>query len=506
MTDALQPHRVWWPRLWRAALLALLLGWFGRYAYLRLSTPPMDENRVFDQWLVDLGPPPEDDAWGELVAALDMIPPAPPFSEPAPPGMQWEFPGRFPATIDVSDVLNGDWDPAARPHLRAALEYVNSTGVSRALEKIQELRGRPWFPRSEGQAEAWRFLGSVNQKLRHATALLAARARYRMNERGDAEGAWQDLRTILECAGGVRGSARHLLRGGFTEELALDELIRLTTEFTIPENLATDMDLAISALPSEVDNAAKALEVRAAYCRWAIRSAFTDRHHGAWAVLSFDRAEASPIWNLASAVYNNRDAVEAKLDRFFDSIRRLPHLPWHQVRDSRVADQPAFNLLDGPAVMAMSEHGAFDGWYEICHAHVKRAATRRAARMAIAINRYHAEHGRCPMMLSDLAPDYLSAVPVDPFCGQPFHYDGSELFIRSPRQILAYAGLYSCGADGQDDGGISGSRYATEGRGWTQGDDQYSLTRGEPDYEPTLEPISTEVAPGSGAGSSGDAP
>jgi hypothetical protein len=63
---------------------------------------------------------------------------------------------------------------------------------------------------------------------------------------------------------------------------------------------------------------------------------------------------------------------------------------------------------------------------------------------AIALQRYQLRHGTLPPDLESLAPEFLSAVPVDYMNGKPLHYrlepDGS---FR----------LYSVGRDGADDGG-----------------------------------------------------
>ncbi len=61
-----------------------------------------------------------------------------------------------------------------------------------------------------------------------------------------------------------------------------------------------------------------------------------------------------------------------------------------------------------------------------------------------ALQAYHAEHGHYPDKLSELAPDYLPAIPDDPFAAnKPVCYK------RTGAKFL----LYSIGPDGSDDGG-----------------------------------------------------
>jgi hypothetical protein len=63
---------------------------------------------------------------------------------------------------------------------------------------------------------------------------------------------------------------------------------------------------------------------------------------------------------------------------------------------------------------------------------------------AIALERFHLNHGEYPQNLSALVPEFLTSVPRDPVDGQPLRYrrddDGGFL-------------LYSIGEDGLDNGG-----------------------------------------------------
>jgi hypothetical protein len=63
---------------------------------------------------------------------------------------------------------------------------------------------------------------------------------------------------------------------------------------------------------------------------------------------------------------------------------------------------------------------------------------------AIALKRFELKHGKPPGSLTELSPEFLPGVPLDPVDGRPLRYrpnpDGTFL-------------LYSIGADGVDDGG-----------------------------------------------------
>ncbi len=70
-------------------------------------------------------------------------------------------------------------------------------------------------------------------------------------------------------------------------------------------------------------------------------------------------------------------------------------------------------------------------------------ARARCAAVGVAVERYRRRHRRWPDALSDLTPQFLKAVPADPFDGQPLRYRKDE----------EGAVVYSVGPDGKDDGG-----------------------------------------------------
>jgi hypothetical protein len=67
----------------------------------------------------------------------------------------------------------------------------------------------------------------------------------------------------------------------------------------------------------------------------------------------------------------------------------------------------------------------------------------RTSIVAIAVERFRVAHGQLPENLNEVVPQFLSAVPTDPFDGQPLRYH---------RLAKGYV-IYSIGSDGHDDGG-----------------------------------------------------
>lgn len=75
-------------------------------------------------------------------------------------------------------------------------------------------------------------------------------------------------------------------------------------------------------------------------------------------------------------------------------------------------------------------------------------AWNRAVDAAVAIQRFQRRCGRLPDDLKELTPEFLPAVPEDPFDGKPLRY-----VVRDDAYVL-----YSVGADGTDDGGHGDER------------------------------------------------
>jgi hypothetical protein len=97
---------------------------------------------------------------------------------------------------------------------------------------------------------------------------------------------------------------------------------------------------------------------------------------------------------------------------------------------SMVRDAILFRLLV-PAVTKVAE---------ACR---RNTATLRTAMTMLAVERYRLKKGKWPEKLDDLKPDFLAAVPNDPFDGKPLRY------VKRADGVT----VYSVGHDGKDDGG-----------------------------------------------------
>lgn len=77
---------------------------------------------------------------------------------------------------------------------------------------------------------------------------------------------------------------------------------------------------------------------------------------------------------------------------------------------------------------------------------VRQTASARTLRSALACERYRLATGQWPENLADLIPDYLDALPTDPFDGQPIRFERIEQGIK----------VWTIGEDMMDDGGDVG--------------------------------------------------
>jgi hypothetical protein len=85
----------------------------------------------------------------------------------------------------------------------------------------------------------------------------------------------------------------------------------------------------------------------------------------------------------------------------------------------------------------------FPGVLKLGEAFRRQRATMHALAAALAAERYRREHKAWPADLKKLVPDYLAAVPADPFDGRPLRY----------RLERGGAVVYSVGPDATDNGG-----------------------------------------------------
>ena len=501
--------RVWTSRVVKLLVAGIFLLWFVPFAHERITTPPARAPDDYSDLIAYYNRPQEGDATKEWIAALSALPVNPTFDEPPPAGMQWEFQRdgtAAPMLYDPSDMLVGEWDPASRPTLRVWIRFIGSEQTSAVLQRFTALRDRPWLPDLSLLAGASADVppGVSPSSIRQAAKFFVGRSRYQREQRGDLPGAWEDLKTALLI---VRTAPRDTFVSVLTniacEALVLRELGHMAREVELADATARDVQRALRSLPSYQTVWTDAIRGELPYALHVIAGLYSDDGEGnGWLVMGGQPAlntwlgglgagppvrVRSRLWNLLSPLYNDRRTVTAKVVALREAQARVADLSYAEaVEGSREIDaRSCYGPLDGPHLEML---GTFDvGMVRIYQVLVRAAAMRRAARLMVALNRFQAENGTYPAALDQLVPEFLDALPTDPFCAGPFGY-------RLSREY-GYV-LYSCGFDGDDDGcpePVSRSRSTEE-----DGDDVYTLPRST-SYtpEPAAVPLGT---PASGEG------
>ncbi|MCL1909450.1 MAG: hypothetical protein FWG05_00775 [Kiritimatiellaeota bacterium] len=83
-----------------------------------------------------------------------------------------------------------------------------------------------------------------------------------------------------------------------------------------------------------------------------------------------------------------------------------------------------------------------EGINAIFEKHCRVKAAIAATKIIIACHLFQRETGRKPATLDELVPDYLPAVPLDPFDGNPFRYDSNKGVIWSVgTNLIDYGGV-----------------------------------------------------------------
>ncbi|MBU0637432.1 MAG: type II secretion system protein GspG [Planctomycetes bacterium] len=498
-TQSSRPQHWSWLLL-KILLLAALLPWFAHFAYVHITTPPgQPGRRAADSQ--NPAPPPPDEGTRILAKVLDSFPARPVLNLKPPPGMRWDPPVQQ-QPLEIDDVRTGPWDLDGRPFLRAAAAHLASQPVSDFLASLIAVRGHSYRVEELGTSGA---LTIGPHEIRRTARLLVARARYQHAERHDVAAAWGDLKTGLWLAHASHPkNLVNALVGLGCEATCTTELMYLTLEADIPADLAAEIDKTLRELPSLDDFWRQTVRGELSPLREMILSSYTDNGHGnGWLVLS---ALPSPmslfggpppgrpcarsrLWNLCAPLYYDRQTALSKLDRLIEQAEGVAQLPY------QAAQQVLFDELEGvyfqdplagPVPWALHLQGGMPG-AAAYSTFVGATAHRRATRIMLALNLYHARQGHYPTTLSSLVPEFIDDLPPDPYTEEPFRY--------RPTADAEFI-LYSCGRDGVDNGGVMPlDQYGRPARGQSA-DDVYTHPRWPPIYEPTAVPLDrSEITP-----------
>lgn len=469
----------WQPR-WRwlrRAVLAALLAWTGAYAYTRIATPAArDADPRGYVPLVTHGPQPGD-ASAQLAELLQRLanPHATHVSEP-PPGTAWEASTRgwvdAQRPLEISDATRGAWELAWRPHLAAVVSYLADPNVQTTLDAIDGLRGQSWgLSLDERDANMPTSAG-----VRQAAYTFCADARRRHAVDADEAGAWARLRTVLWLeASRPQEAVVGGLAAASLQRLVYQELRSTLQEADVPDGVLAAAQTELAAEPDFKATWHRVVQAEAAVGQQLIDMTYTGTRGGnGWFVpnVRVNETKASalpPLWNVTSALYNDRRTVERKLRRMADAIEDAASPPLEEARTA-LASYPRLSRCDGPVLHAWATMNLERGYLVLLAAEVERQGTLTM----LALARYYVAHGVYPQRLQDLSA--MGDLPEDPLSPAGFIYQA---------EADSYT-LYSRGFDGDDDGGRIPQRYGDRFR---DGDIVMTHGRRPPFFEPGLRPV-----------------
>jgi len=247
----------------------------------------------------------------------------------------------------------------------------------------------------------------------------------------------------IKCAFSVAGSLRN-------EPLPISQLVRVASQRNTVEGLERLLNRTTLTDPQLLELACQTVD---AQCSDAMSLALAgELCHGVYVFQKPQTQYAffeaingkAPLRPLLvayrAAGLADSDAV-AYVDMMREYIRacELPLSRRHKRmraidQDARYRNISSFHILARALMPALARAAELD---LMAIAHV------RTAQAAIAIERYRLATGVLPVSLADLVPEYLEAVPEDPFDGKALRY----------RKLEPGFVVYSIGPDQTDDGG-----------------------------------------------------
>ena len=448
------PHTLRWLRPARRAGYVVALALLAWFAHARLTTLPAAYYRGHAPAPPELSLPELTrlmETYAELRRADESLRDSATDNRPSPYGRR-----PSPVTDGLPNALTGPWDPASEDAQRGTLTHLRRPEVAAALHRLaahvnaatdalvihgwprERITGRGWLDDVAVAGEGhWPGVGSNDDALADSLLALTARARVHHASDGNLTAAWDDLRTALRLgrlAGGLgyRGTPPSYDPMDFVSVPA-GELAYMAFEHELPPALTADI---LHFLTDELGlSVGRVILERAGFERgpddW-LDEYFTSTPRGdGWLVVSRLRAGwpdvqhrgpmRSPAWNLASPVFISRNTARADLARLIDWIAALDSTgcpaPWTFYRYSGLSGVPQIGRL--PSFLSETPTGAvLTGAGEVG----LDVGRRRTAALAVALAAYRTEHGELPETLAALVPDYLSAVPLDPFTAHPLQY------------------------------------------------------------------------------------
>ncbi len=365
---------------------------------------------------------------------------------------------------DQSAAAEAPWTADEYPELAGMLD-----ANAEPLELIVEASQRPrFYSPMISDLETPTLIASllpIQQQQREAARQLTARAMLKLGQ-GDPEGAWDDL---LACHRLARLTGQTPFLIGSLVSIAIDAVAANSAEALLASDLLT-ADQArqcladLDALPPAPDMAQVVDEgeryvyldsiLLLARGRTDVLSDLADVDLGGGGGRSM--LNAATDWNVVLETANDQ----------YDEFTAALQLPKRSARvaEFRRFDEQLQEVKRGDALGSIVSNAVFGDREESSRkvaavllallspaietagtAEDRAEARRQLLRLGFALAAYQRERGEYPQTLDALAPEYLPAIPNDPFTDAPLIYTPTETGYR----------LYSVGDNGLDDNGVT---------------------------------------------------
>jgi hypothetical protein len=145
---------------------------------------------------------------------------------------------------------------------------------------------------------------------------------------------------------------------------------------------------------------------------------------------------------LASLLYKGSGALAADRATYLKMVRDIM-AAYRQPFPQRLATVKSVTASVGASAIRVLSHQMTAYYRDTCERDAEAIALLHAARTGVSVERYRLAKGMLPEKLDDLAPQFMDAVPDDPFDGKPLRYAKRE---------KGYV-VYSIGPNMEDDHG-----------------------------------------------------
>jgi hypothetical protein len=246
-------------------------------------------------------------------------------------------------------------------------------------------------------------------------------------ERGDAAEALAYIEDGLQLADSLRnepGLVNHLVRS-MCRYQSLEGLERLLSATDLTDEQLRDLEKTFARIASEADYAEVLVTERALMIEWCKDPSQLGGLGGAGRLL---KTPGIRTVGLHDCLDYMADCIEAAKLPARQRSARFGEI------EKELEGKSFLHVMIGLLAPAMTRVNQLD---------LRRQAHLDLVRTALAIERHRLATGEVPEALAQLVSDYLDAVPIDPFDGQPIRYRRTE-----PGYVL-----YSIMEDGQDNGG-----------------------------------------------------